>query len=426
MSNYLAVATVTATLQRTLQAAVQMDVEGARITTVRPSDIGNGTPESGVNLFLYQVITNPALHNMDTPPLRARGVPTKRQAALDLYYMFSFYGNETDLEPQRLIGSVMRTLNDKRVIDQETIRAACRDATLPFLQASNLAEQVQQISIVPLDLNLEDLSKAWSVFFQTPYLLSVAYKVLVVLVEGEEAPARGLPIRDRRTSGLAPYFNQPHVEQVVAQGGGAKEILADSILVISGKQLKGEWTTRVRLCGVEVTPTEVSDTQILLSLAQVPLTVLRAGIQSLQVLHPPQADAPQTRDTLHRRGKDSNAAPFVLRPQLLEDMRLIEEQEDDDLRSGQLQLQTNLPIGAKQRVVLVFNEWNAERLASYLFDAPNREQDRTSITISFQAVKPGDYLVRLMVDGAESPLQVDDDPNSSTYEWFIGPKITIL
>lgn len=189
MSNYLAVATITATIQRTLQAVVQTDIEGSRITTVRPSDIGNGTPESGVNLFLYQVITNPALNNMDATPFRSRGMPTKRQAALDLYYMFTFYGNDTELEPQRLMGSVIRALNDKRVITQEMIQVACRDSTLPFLQESNLAEQVQQISIVPLDLDLEALSKAWSVFFQTPYMLSMAYKVMVVMVEGEEAPA---------------------------------------------------------------------------------------------------------------------------------------------------------------------------------------------------------------------------------------------
>jgi hypothetical protein len=147
MANYLAVATVTATLQRTLQAAVQSDIEGTRVTTVRPSDIGNGTPESGVNLFLYQVISNPALNNMDAAPLRSRGQPTKRQAALDLYYMFSFYGNEADLEPQRLLGSVMRTLHDKRVIDQETIQAACRDLTLPFLQESNLASRCSKLAL---------------------------------------------------------------------------------------------------------------------------------------------------------------------------------------------------------------------------------------------------------------------------------------
>ncbi len=420
MSNYLAVATVTATLQRTLQVAVQTDIEGARITTVRPSDIGNGTPETGVNLFLFQVITNPALHNVDATPFRSRGMPTKRQAALDLYYMFTFYGNETELEPQRLLGSVMRTLNDKRTINQEMIRSACRDSTLPFLRESNLAEQLQQLNIVPLDMNLEDLSKAWSVFFQTPYLLSVGYKVLVVMVEGEEAPTRALPIRDRRTNGIAPFFTQPQVEQVTAQGGASTAIVLDSTLVITGKQLKGDTATRVRICGVEVTPSDVSDNQIVLPLSLLPVSALRAGIQSLQVLHPP----PPGRSSRYWC-KESNAAPFVLRPRLLTVTQLSESMPEDDLRVGQLQLRINMTIGARQRVVMVLNEWGTEQPASYLFDALNRNQDSDTVTIPFQDVKPGDYLVRLMVDGAESQLQIDDDADSPTYEWYIGPKILI-
>lgn len=420
MSNYLAVATVTATLQRTLQAAVQTDVEGARVTTVRPSDIGAATPETGVNLFLYQVISNPALNNMDATPFRSKGLPTKRQAAIDLYYMFTFYGNETELEPQRLLGSVMRTLNDKRIINQEMIQAACRDSTLPFLGESNLASQVQQISIVPLDLSLEDLSKAWSVFFQTPYSLSVAYKVLVVLVEGEEAPSRNLPIRDRRINGLAPFFNQPHIEQVSAQGGSNTAIVADSTLIITGKQLKGDWATQVRLCNVEVSPTNVSDTQIVLPLSLVPTAALRAGVQSLQIIH-----AAQPGNSAAQRGKESNIAPFVLRPRLRHIELLNLEGEEEDLRAGELQVQTNLTVGAKQRVIVVLNEWGAVAPSSYLFDAPTRQQDDTTITIPFQNLKSGEYLTRLMVDGAESQLQVDDNPESPTYDWYIGPKILI-
>lgn len=420
MSNYLAVATVTATLQRTLQAAVQMDVEGARITTVRPSDIGNGTPEAGVNLFLYQVMTNPALNNMDATPFRSRGNPVKRQAALDLYYMFSFYGNEAELEPQRLLGSVIRVLNDKCIVTQEMIRAACRDSTLPFLQSSNLAEQVQQMNVVPLDLNLEDLSKAWSVFFQTPYLLSVAYKVLVVLVEGEESAKRALPVRDRRVNGMMPFFNQPQVEQVMARGGVNEAIGIDSTLVITGKQLKGDWGTQIRLGGLEVTPTEVSATRLTLQLAQVPTIALRAGVQSLQVLHPPPLG-----NGTHHRGKESNAAAFVLRPRLLGvEVRELSG-EEDELRSAQLQLQTNVAIGERQRVVVVLNEWDGDRQASYLFDAPSRSQESATIVVPIQAVKPGEYLVRLMVDGAESQLQIDDDPDSPTYEGYIGPRVVL-
>jgi hypothetical protein len=426
MSNYLAVAMITATLQRTLQGVVQKDIEGARVTTVRPSDIGNGTPETGVNLFLYQVITNPALNNIDATPSRSRGNPTKRQAALDLYYMFSFYGNEVELEPQRLLGSVVRSLNDKRVISQEMIRESCRDATLAFLQESDLADQVQQISLVPLNLNLEDLSKAWSVFFQTPYLLSIGYKVLVVMLEGDESPTRSLPIRDRRTHGLSPYFSQPQIEQVMARGGVAEPILSDSMLVLIGKQLKGDWLTQVRLCDREVAPTEVSDTQIVLSLAEIPTAALRAGVQSLQVIHPPQSSDREA----WRRGKESNTFPFVLRPRLLSVMLLETSGEEEELRSGQLQLQLNLLIGVKQRVVMVLNEWRTDRPASYipasyLFDAPSRSEESNTVTIAFQDVRVGEYLIRVMVDGAESQLQVDDQPGSPTYDWYIAPKVMI-
>ena len=45
MSNFLAIATVTATLSRLLQAAVGADVPGATVTTIRPDDpAGDPTP----------------------------------------------------------------------------------------------------------------------------------------------------------------------------------------------------------------------------------------------------------------------------------------------------------------------------------------------------------------------------------------------
>jgi hypothetical protein len=418
MSNYLAVSTVTASLQRVLQSAVQEDIEGARVTTVRPNDIGSGTPESGVNLFLYQVIANSALQNMDVTPLRSRGNPTKRQVALELYYMLSFYGNDGDLEPHRLLGSVVRTLNDQPIISTEIIRATCRDSTLPFLQVSNLADQIQQINIVPLNLNLEDLSKAWSVFFQAPYLLSLAYKILVVLLEGEETPPRSLPIRDRRMNGLEPFFNHPKVERIGTLGGGDEAIVADSTLVIIGENLKGEEATLVRLFGVDLAPTEISSTRLVLPLPQVPRDLLRAGVQSLQVVHAVQVG------TARYRSKASNAIPWILRPRVL-DVQVADLDMDENLRSGVLCLQLNVTLGASQRVTAVMNEWNVESPASYVFDASKRTRDGTSVQVAFTRVKPGNYLVRLMVDGAESQLQVDSDVDSPTYDWYIGPKVAI-
>ncbi|MEO0457817.1 MAG: DUF4255 domain-containing protein [Cyanobacteria bacterium P01_A01_bin.114] len=424
MSNHLAIATVTATLQRTLQASVQNHVEGARITTVSPSEIGKGTPETGVNIFMYQVISNPALHNIDATPLRTRGTPVKRQAALDLYYMLSFYGNNNELAPQRLLGSVVRTLNDKRVITQAMIREACNDTTFSFLRESNLADQVQKINIMPLDLNLEDLSKTWSVFFQTPYILSVAYKSLVVLVEGDEVYKRALPVRDYRANGFAPFPAEPKIDRIIAATGQDKAIVAESTLLIQGKQLKGDRYTQVRLGGIEVTPAEVTPTEIELSLATLPQYALRAGVQSLQVIHP---QALTTVERPHgRRGVESDAAPFVLRPRVMAVEVTDIEETDDDLRNALIAVQVNLTVGAQQPVVLALNEWSTDSPATYMFDIPRREQDSHTVSIPIQAVKPGEYLVRLLVDGAESQLQIDTDQDSPTYEWYVGPKVLVL
>ena len=65
MTNYLAIATVTATLQRNLQASIQLDVDGARVTTVRPDRLSSGAPEAGVNLYLYDILLNPAWRSAD-------------------------------------------------------------------------------------------------------------------------------------------------------------------------------------------------------------------------------------------------------------------------------------------------------------------------------------------------------------------------
>jgi hypothetical protein len=89
MSNYLAIATVTATLQRLIQSSVQSDMAGAQVSTVRPDASGAGTPEVGINIYLYQAIPNPAWRNADLRQRRPKGDLVKQaQAGLDLYFRF--------------------------------------------------------------------------------------------------------------------------------------------------------------------------------------------------------------------------------------------------------------------------------------------------------------------------------------------------
>src|SRR5215218_3320208 len=310
MSNYLAVATVTATLSRALTTAVGTDVPGATVTTLRPNDSTNGTPGRGVNIYLYQVTPNAAWRNADLPTRREDGQLVQRpQVALDLQYLLSFYGEEVQLEPQRLLGSVVRTLHTRPVLTRQMIRDTVSDVSNDFLASSNLAEEVELIKFTPSPLSLEDLSKLWSVFFQVPYTLSIAYQASVVLIEPEVQTQKALPVRERNVY-VAP-FRQPAIERIMSQAGDGqpivedRPILAGQKLILVGHQLRGE-VTRIRIGGVEVEPQTVSDAQI-----SVPLpATLRTGLQGVQVVQRIPLGTPPT----PHRGFESNMAACVLSP----------------------------------------------------------------------------------------------------------------
>ena len=407
MSNFLAVATVTATLSRTLAAAVGTDVSAANVTTLRPDD----APERGVNVYLYQVGPNAAWRNADLPTRRDDGRLGQRpRVALDLQYLLSFYGNEAQFEPQRLLGSVVRTLHARPVLTRQMIRDTVSDPDNAFLAGSNLADEVEMIKFTPSSLSLEELSKLWSVFFQVPYALSVAYQASVVLIEPEVTPQEALPVRERNVY-VVP-FRQPTIEQIMSQAGDDQPVLPDQPilaghrLILEGKQLRGE-VTRVRIGGVEAEPQAVSDTQIGFPLPG----NLRAGLQGVQVVHYIQAGTPPT----PHRGFESNVAAFVLRPTITAAASNVQGSGDGP-RSADIDVDFDPQVERSQRVVLLLNEFQppSDRPArAYTFSAPPRNEptdpdETNSITVSISGVEPGTYLVRVQVDGAESPLGFDE------------------
>ncbi|RMF55724.1 MAG: DUF4255 domain-containing protein, partial [Bacteroidetes bacterium] len=126
MSNFLAIATATATLQQLLLESLGVDVPGADATTLRPDNARLTTPGNyGVNIYLYQTAPNTAWRNSDLPTRDASGRLRQRpKIALDLHYLLTFYGDEESLQPQRILGSVARTLHARPVLTGAMIQAA--------------------------------------------------------------------------------------------------------------------------------------------------------------------------------------------------------------------------------------------------------------------------------------------------------------
>jgi hypothetical protein len=182
VSNHLAVATVSAALRNLVDDVAGSVLSGVatNVETGRPDRLVPPDNEAAISIFLYQVTQNPHWSNDDLPTRRGDGsLGRKPQVALDLYYLLTFFGVENRQHPEQLLGRVAGALHAEPILTRERIANVLAADT--HLAQSDLASQPELVRFIPIELNLEELSKLWSVFFQTHYRLSVAYKGSVVL-----------------------------------------------------------------------------------------------------------------------------------------------------------------------------------------------------------------------------------------------------
>ena len=410
MSNHLAIAAVTETLRFILNGPVAASVATASAKALRPDDAGLSGPL--VNIYLYQATPNPSWRNDDLPTRSAGGTIVQRpRAALDLHYLLTFHGDDANFEPQRLLGTVAHVLHARPVLDRDTVRAAI--LAKPILATADLADAVELVRFTPMPLSLEELTKLWSVFLQTKYILSAAYQASVVIIEGDETPRAPLPVRERRVVVLAGF--QPQLERVGVQSGTDPVLfdtpaIDDQKLHLLGTGLRGQ-TTRVRLGQSLFVPGDVADDRIIIDLAtELPPGERTAGVKLVQVVH----DVNFGTAADPHRGVESNAVPFMLSPRFT---------APPSVAAGEITIDVSPPIAAGQRVVVLLNHLASPATFSFtVVPAANV----STIVIPIPGVAPaGEYLVRLQVDGATSPLIVDNVAMSPTFGQFIAPKVMV-
>jgi hypothetical protein len=157
---------------------------------------------------------------------------------------------------------------------------------------------------------------------------------------------------------------------------------------------------------------------------------LEAGTQGVQVVQQVLLGSP----LVPHRGVESNTSSFVLRPVIQTVNPSGVQGAGATARSGSLNLTVNPPVGPNQRVVLLLNQLPLltsppDSPVSYSFvlpprinlasPPPNPPPPTANITVPFTGVTAGAYLVRLLVDDAESPLGMDANGLYST------PQVTI-
>ncbi|MFE1800211.1 DUF4255 domain-containing protein [Streptomyces sp. NPDC059517] len=212
MSNALAIAHVTQALALLIEANLQPEIDMAvKVEPRKPS--ADPPAEPTITVFLYQVTPNTSQRATDLPTRALDGTLLKRAAtALDLHFLISAYGDETELVGQRLIGSVVRTLHEIPVLPLDIIELA---GEKPYLADSDLAGAAQRVRFTPTVMDIDETSKLWGMLHQTPYTLSVVYQAALVLIEGRETPVPAKPV-ERSTVRVTPNGGAP-VETAAAQ-----------------------------------------------------------------------------------------------------------------------------------------------------------------------------------------------------------------
>lgn len=410
MSNHLAIATVSAALRSQIDAAAQRAVPGTVVETGRPDAVDPADGSAAISVFLFQVAPNPGWRNTDLPTRRSNGELARTpQVALDLYYLLTFFGEENAQQPEQLLGSVVSAMHAEPMLDRELIDQVVGNEL--HLAESDLAQQVDLVRFVPLELNLEELSKLWSVFFQTAYRLSVAFKGSVVLIEPDDLELRpALPVRHRNL--YVEALLQPVVEAVESGAGADAPIVVGSDLVLRGERLAGE-VTRVALNGEPAQPSSVTATEVRVVLSEAPpfpADSIRAGINGIQILHDRSMGTPETAHV----GVQSNVVPFVLRPALV-------SLPSPTAPVADYQVTVDPPVGERQSASLLLNG----AAGSHAVDAAPRTVDSASISFDLSGIAAGEYLARVRVDGAESVLDEVDTDSDSLPDAFGGPTLEV-
>jgi Pvc16 N-terminal domain len=424
MSNHRVIAAVTAALKQVLQTVAASVVGGVDIRLGPPTaKIGEETTPR-INLFLFRISPNAAQRNARLPVRGSDGSRRRRaEAAVDLHYILSFYGDASAFVPEKLLGATTVALEEVPALFASAIASAVATVEPPVADPS-VAAALARVRITPETLTLEEFSKIWSIFFQVPYALSAVYMCSHVVLESQEAYGEAIPIVLRDfLAGPVPGFS---LLRAAADEAGTGPVLWGGPLHLAGKGL-GKIGTGLSIDGtvMALEPDALSNGAIDIMLQSPPLDELAAGIHIVQAIAP--KPTPATPENLRRR---TNAVSFALHPTITPGAVAVDNPPADP-RSGTITVAFSPAVHEGQAVTLTLDARNAEGLPKTVLDPAPIDPNNPpafplgEIVFPFDALPAGDYLVRAHIDGIASLPDVETDPNSADFGLISGPLATV-
>src|SRR6516162_8520179 len=128
MSNALAIAAVTATLQSILHDGIATELNDITVTVLPPDKARGNNTNNQLNLFLYQITRNAAYANRDMPRHVQPGETGIPPLPLNFHYLLTAFGKDDDTTKiplgHKLLGMAMSILHDHPVLSADDITSA--------------------------------------------------------------------------------------------------------------------------------------------------------------------------------------------------------------------------------------------------------------------------------------------------------------
>jgi hypothetical protein len=437
MSNALAIAAVTATLRQILQQGVAQDpsdrdLNDATVTILPPDKARGNNTANQLNLFLYQIQRNAAWVNSDMPRQVRSGETGFPPLPLNLWYLLTAFGRNDDADNSaqpfghHVLGKAMSILHDHPVLSAAEIVAA----TQTILPTSDLDKQIERIRITFQPLSVEEIYRLWT-GFGTPCRLSAAYEVAVTLIESTQPTRTPLPVLTRgpQDKGIGSVASPPPL---------LSEALPPTLLAAAGQGddtiLDGQRFTRLAA-------TRLGD-DVTLNGQQLnnDSFVVRFSSSRLSVPNDvaPKTDGKATRIMAHLPGLTEDPDAFVKwvpgyytvslvinRPNLpawtTNEVPLalapVITVSPNSASAGDITLNISCTprLREEQRVFLLFGDGSPIKIQSLV--NPVDTSQPTRLTFLIPAAIPGNYVVRLRVDGVDSlPVVIKGAPPTMAFD----------
>lgn len=392
MSNALAIAATTTTLRNLLHTNMKKRddlLDQVKFTTLPPDLARGSNTELQLNLFLYQTSINAAWRNWNVPGIVKPGESAAPPLPLNLYYLVTAYGaddGDMDAHSHRVLGGAMSVLHDHAILSRAEIMNA--------LKESELAEQLESLRVTPWSMNVDEMSKLWTIF-QTEYRISAAYEVTVVLIDSRIPVKAALPVLKRGPADRGAEAQgslAPVLDSVVPPRSQSAVRLGEE-LTITGAQIDGVGAkvrfTNARFdLSIELDP--VPGTNGTLTV-RIPDTT--ADPNALDNWVPGLYSVGLVQRVSGQPTIASNELPAALAPWITV--------SPNNGTHGTVDLTVTCEprIRDRQRALLLFGD---RQIAPDAIATPDDVSTPTTLTFAIPDVVAGDYVVRLRVDGVDS------------------------